>query len=221
MAQHGDDKIVCGDSDQSNQRIKRNEVVEINQEPADFKQQIDSLEVSINFKSCNFNKTTKQIYAFSLLQIKLKQYQQIANRDKVKLKELLSNKDAEIAKLKCQVRAEMEKYISLKESLNDEIRRLHSDISYYEVKLNECEQLAYKELNQKVKDISTLQEDKLTLLKSLTDRIDVLEEKLETIQCENDRLKNDLNKEQNSKMKMQDDYESHVTKLNEKVHILC
>lgn len=92
----------------------------------------------------------------------------------------------------------------------DEVTKLNNEVNELEQRIRGNGENSRRIIDSKMKEIQILQEEKLSLLQSMSD---------ETAKLGNiiQKLTSDLDAEKTSKLKMKEDYENKVMKLNEKV----
>lgn len=141
-------------------------------------------------------------HLYIYFQNQLKELQKITSEEKAILENDLTTKDYLIQHLQREVDEGIKKQIEIQEMFNDEISKLNNVIN---------------ELEQQVNDHKIKHEENLTMQQYLTDKTDLLENRIKQMDEEMHKLREDLNKEQNSKLKMKEDYENHSMKLKEKI----
>ncbi|XP_038211511.1 centromere-associated protein E-like [Zerene cesonia] len=119
-------------------------------------------------------------------------------------------KEKEIISLKHRINEETEDKNNIKIQLHDELDRFKSEINELERKLKDSNENSQKVIECKMQEIQILQEEKMSLLQSLTNETTKLENVIKNLQI-------DIENEKASKNKMREDYDNHIMKLNEKV----
>ncbi|KAJ8717390.1 hypothetical protein PYW08_005789 [Mythimna loreyi] len=130
--------------------------------------------------------------------------------DKHNLESVLSERENDIFNLKHRINEEIEEKNHLKSYYDDEISKLNNEINELEQKIKENNDHSRIIIDQKIQEIKTLQEEKFSLLQSLTN---------ETTKSENiiAGLKAEIATEKQARIQMRDGYENQMMKLNEKV----
>ncbi|KAL0820215.1 hypothetical protein ABMA28_006137 [Loxostege sticticalis] len=130
--------------------------------------------------------------------------------EKQSLEKVISEREYDIFELKHRINEEIEEKNNMTIHFSDAMSKLNNEINELEQKLKDNNQQSRMVVEAKMQEIQTLQEEKLSLLQSLTDETNKLENVIKTLKAE-------LDAEKTSKAKMRDDYENHMMKLNEKV----
>ncbi|KPJ10485.1 hypothetical protein RR48_09619 [Papilio machaon] len=125
-------------------------------------------------------------------------------------KKIISDKENENFDLKHRINEEIEDKNNLKCFFDNEITKLNNIVNELEQKLKsqseQCKMINEKHLHE----VQTLQEEKMSLLQSLSDQAKTSDNQIK-------ELKEALDTEKASKNNMRDDYENRVMKLKEKV----
>ncbi|CAH2235348.1 jg5917 [Pararge aegeria aegeria] len=148
-----------------------------------------------------------------VLEQQIKQLQDQLNsseEEKQNLFKIISEKDTDIFNLKHRINEEIEEKNNLKSRCDDEVTKLNNDVNELEQRLQENGENSRTIIDSKMKEMQILQEEKLSLLQSLTDQTTKLE-------ITERKLKSDIDAEKSSKLKLKEEYENKVMKLNEKV----
>ncbi|CAK1584762.1 unnamed protein product [Parnassius mnemosyne] len=127
-----------------------------------------------------------------------------------KFKEIISEKDDYIFNLKHRINEEIEEKNNLKHYFDREVTKLNNSVNELEQKIKDNNEHSRQIIEKKIQEIQIIQEEKLSLLQSLSDETTKLENIIKD-------LKMEINAEKTSKIKMKDDYENHIMKLKEKV----
>ncbi|XP_059059563.1 putative leucine-rich repeat-containing protein DDB_G0290503 isoform X2 [Achroia grisella] len=144
------------------------------------------------------------------LQDQLNELNQKSEQDKQAMELIICEKESEIVNLKHRVNEELEEQNNLKSHFNDEISKLNNEINEMEQQLKYNTEQSRRVLEKKMDEIRILQEEKISLLHSLSDETTKLDNIIKS-------LRTDLDTEKNTKISMKEEYENHIMKLNEKV----
>lgn len=131
---------------------------------------------------------------------------QKAKNEKLAYEGLILEKDEEISTLKHRINEEIEEKNKLNVQYNEQITKFNNDLNELDQQFKDHKQTSAATIEENIYKIQTLQEEKLTLIQSLSD---------ETTKLEN--LKIDIDEEKYLKVKMEEDYENQLMKLSEKV----
>lgn len=135
---------------------------------------------------------------------------QKAESEKKSLEGIISEKDNDIFNLKHRINEEIEEKNNIQAQFNDKFIKLNNEMNELEQKLKEITESSRATIEEKMQEIQTLQEEKLSLIQSFSDKTTELENLIKT-------LENQIDTEKNLKLKMKEDYENLMMKLNEKV----
>lgn len=138
------------------------------------------------------------------------EFNQQAEIEKLTHEGLISEKDEEISNLKHRINMEIEEKNNLNTQYNDQITKFNNDLNELDQQFKDHKQTSAATIEEKIQEIQTLQEEKLSLIQSLSDETTKLENIIQN-------LKIDIDKEKNIKVKMEEDYENQLMKLSEKV----
>ncbi|KAJ8718038.1 hypothetical protein PYW07_005968 [Mythimna separata] len=130
--------------------------------------------------------------------------------EKHNLETILSERENEIFNLKHRINEEIEEKNHVKSYYDDEISKLNNEINELEQKIKDNNDHSRIIIDQKMQEIKTLQEEKFSLLQSLSNETT----KLENIIA---GLKSEIASEKQARVNMRDGYENQMMKLNEKV----
>ncbi|XP_050682549.1 GRIP and coiled-coil domain-containing protein 2-like isoform X2 [Leptidea sinapis] len=145
-----------------------------------------------------------------VLQSQLNDINKIYNDEKLSFASMLSDKENEIKSLSDKINYEVEEKNALKLHFDNEINKLNSNLRDLEQKLRESDETSARIIEAKIQDIQTLQNEKLSLLDSLANVTTKLENVIKGLNLE-------IETEKSLKMKMREEYENKIMKLNEKV----
>ncbi|VVC96668.1 unnamed protein product [Leptidea sinapis] len=145
-----------------------------------------------------------------VLQSQLNDINKIYNDEKLSFASMLSDKENEIKSLSDKISYEVEEKNALKLHFDNEINKLNSNLRDFEQKLRESDETSARIIEAKIQDIQTLQNEKLSLLDSLANVTTKLENVIKGLNLE-------IETEKTLKMKMREEYENKIMKLNEKV----
>ncbi|XP_052743721.1 repetitive organellar protein [Bicyclus anynana] len=145
-----------------------------------------------------------------MLQDQLDSFKKTTDEERQNLTQIITEKDTDIFNLKHRINEEIEKNNNFKLCYDDDITKLNNEVNELEQKLRGNGENARRIIDSKMNEIQILQEEKLSLLQSLTDETTKLENTIEKLKC-------DLDIEKSSKLKMKEEYENKMMKLNEKV----
>ncbi|XP_045777537.1 putative leucine-rich repeat-containing protein DDB_G0290503 isoform X4 [Maniola jurtina] len=145
-----------------------------------------------------------------LLQDEFNDFTKKSDEERQSLSKTISEKDTDIFNLKHRINEEIEERNNLKLRYDDEVTRLNNEVTELEQRIKGNGENSRRIIDSKMKEIQILQEEKLSLLQSLTDETTKLENIIQ-------KLQSDLDAEKSSRLKMREEYENKVMKLNEKV----
>lgn len=138
------------------------------------------------------------------------EFNQKAKNEKLTYEGLILEKDEEISTLKHRINEEIEEKNKLSVQYNDQLTKFNNDYNELDQQFKNHKQTSAATIEEKIHEIQTLQEEKLTLIQSLSDETTKLENIIKN-------LKIDLDKEKYLKVKMEEDYENQLMKMSEKV----
>lgn len=126
------------------------------------------------------------------------------------MQQIITDRENDICNLKHRINEEIEEKNNTKSYFENEVTKLNNIVNELEQKLKDNNKHSSLVIQNKMQDIKTLQEEKLSLLQSLSN---------ETAKSENTikDLKTEIDTEKTSKMKMREDYENLVMEMKEKV----
>ncbi|XP_050352139.1 putative leucine-rich repeat-containing protein DDB_G0290503 isoform X2 [Nymphalis io] len=124
--------------------------------------------------------------------------------------QIISEKDTDIFNLKHRINEEIEERNALKSHYDNEVTKLNNEVNELEQRLRDTGENSRRIIDSKMKEIQILQEEKLSLLQSLSDEITKFDNVIKD-------LKTEIDTEKTSKFKMRDEYEKQMMKLKEKV----
>ncbi|XP_046970099.1 GRIP and coiled-coil domain-containing protein 2-like [Vanessa cardui] len=124
--------------------------------------------------------------------------------------QIISEKDTEIFNLKHRINEEIEERNALKSHYDNAFTKLNNEVNELEQRLRDTGENSRRIIDSKMREIQILQEEKMSLLQSLSDEISKFDNIIKD-------LKTEIDTEKTSKFKMRDEYEKQMMKLKEKV----
>ncbi|GBP70114.1 hypothetical protein EVAR_50936_1 [Eumeta japonica] len=139
------------------------------------------------------------------------------SKEKIAMETKLLEKTTEIENLKQQLNLEIKEKIKLSENKNNEINKLSIELNELQQKVNDIKLNSKHDLENKMKEIQTLQEEKISLIESFTDKVTKMENTVQEKDLIIQNTKIDLDTELDSKLKLKDEYDKCILGLNQKV----
>ncbi|XP_072942528.1 uncharacterized protein [Epargyreus clarus] len=149
-------------------------------------------------------------HQMQMLQDQLCDLTRKSEEEKQSLTQIISEKESTIMNLKHRVNEEIEEKNILKSTHDDDIAKLNNELNELDQRLKGSQENSRNIIEKKMQEIQNLKDEKLSLLQSLSDETTKLENIIKDLQYEVDA-------EKSSKIKLRDDYDIHIMKLNEKV----
>ncbi|OWR55317.1 hypothetical protein KGM_214355 [Danaus plexippus plexippus] len=144
------------------------------------------------------------------LQDQLTDVQKKFEEESKKYSVIVSEKDTDILNLRHRINEEIEERNTLKTQCDNEMTKLNNEVNELEQRLRDTGENSRRIIDSKIQEIQILQEEKLSLLKSLTDETTKLGSIIQD-------LKTSLDTERSSKIKMREEMDGQIMKLKEKV----
>ncbi|KAM3956707.1 LOW QUALITY PROTEIN: uncharacterized protein ACR2FA_009360 [Aphomia sociella] len=168
---------------------------------------IECAEVQTREDRAKIDVLNQQIHT---LQDQLNEISQKHEHEKQVTDYLICEKETDIFNLKHRINEEIEEKNNIKARYNDDISKLNNEINELDQKLQDNIEQSRQAIETKMQEITVVQEEKISLLQSLSDETTKLDNIIK-------KLKAELELERSTKMSMKDEYENHIMKLNEKV----